>query len=76
MEWPRLRARGRERERVREKFRGVDGRRERRRVVRERENMDKERVGEKQDKRERERENIDKERVGEKHDMIKREKIQ
>jgi hypothetical protein len=47
MEWPRLRVRGRERERVREKFRGVDGGRVRRRVVRERENMEKERVGEK-----------------------------
>ena len=44
--------------------------------MRERENMDKERVGEKQDKRERETENMDKERVGEKHDMIKRERSQ
>ena len=42
--------------------------------MRERENMDKERLGEKQDKRERERKNVDKERVGEKHDMIKRER--
>jgi len=32
---------------VREKFRGVEGRRERQRVMRERENMDKERLGEK-----------------------------
>ena len=40
---------------MREKFRGVEGGRESQRVVRERENMDKERVAGKQDKRERER---------------------